>query len=114
MSVQSDTLKQKLDVFIRKYYLNRLLQGLLLTFGGLLAVFMAASVIEYFGHFGSVVRAFLLYGYLIFTLFVVGNFIFIPLLKWLHISNTISYEKKFTRCRNYFDGNCGKRPKCDL
>ena len=53
MSVQFELLKQKLDEFIRKFYLNRLLQGFLLTLGGLVGVFVLAAIIEYFGHFAD-------------------------------------------------------------
>lgn len=93
MSIQFELLKQKLDEFIRKFYLNRLLQGLLLALGGLVGVFMFAAIIEYFGHLGSFARAFLFYGYVCFALFTLGKYVFIPMLKWFHIGKTISYEK---------------------
>ncbi len=102
MPVQFESLKQKLDEFIRKFYLNRLLQGFLLTLGGLIAFFTVAAVIEYFGHLSSIARAFLFYGYLIFALFVIGNYIAIPLLKWFHVGKTISYERASTLIGNHF------------
>lgn len=92
MSVQFELLKQKLDEFIRKFYLNKLLQGFLLALGGLVAVFIFAAIIEYIGHFGTLTRAFLLYGYLAFALFVLVKNVIIPFLKWLQIGKTISYE----------------------
>jgi len=86
-------LHEKLDEFIRKYYLNRLLQGLLLGIGGLMAFFTLASVIEYFGHFGSFVRGFLFFGFIVFALVILVKFISIPLLKWMKVGKTLSYQK---------------------
>ena len=93
MSVQFELLKQKLDEFIRKFYLNRLLQGFLLTLGGLVGVFLLAAIIEYFGHLGTFSRAFLLYGYILFAIVILVKYVTIPLLKWFLIGKTISYEK---------------------
>lgn len=102
MSVQFELLKQKLDEFIRKFYLNRLLQGLLLALGGLVAVFIFAAIIEYFGHLGSFARAFLFYGYLSFAIIILGKYVIIPLLKWFHVGKTISYEKASSLIGDHF------------
>ncbi len=102
MSVQFELLKQKLDEFIRKFYLNRLLQGFLLTLGGLVGVFVLAAIIEYFGHLGSFSRAFLFYGYMLFAIVILVKYVMIPLLKWFHIGKTISYEKASTLIGNHF------------
>ncbi len=93
MPDSKNMLHEKLDEFIRKYYLNRLLQGLLLGLGGLLAFFIMASVIEYFGHFGSVIRGILFFGFIIFSLVIVFKFIAIPLLKWMKVGKVLSYNK---------------------
>lgn len=90
---KNDILKQKLDDFIRRYYINRLLKGLLLGAGGLLAAFIMASVAEYYGHFGTVVRAFMFFGLLAFLIFICLAFILIPLLKSRQITQTISYTE---------------------
>ena len=43
---------QKLDVFIRKYYLNRLIRGVLFGGGVLLGSGLFLFLLEYFGNFG--------------------------------------------------------------
>jgi hypothetical protein len=93
MPESQNMLHHKLDEFIRKYYLNRLLQGLLLGLGGLTAFFILASVIEYFGNFGTIVRGILFFGFLVFAGFVFVSFILNPLLKWLKIGKVLSYEQ---------------------
>lgn len=93
MPVTGNKLHEKLDEFIRKYYLNRLLQGLLLGLGGLLGYFILAAVIEYFGHFGSAVRATLFYGFILFTVLILVRFIALPLMKWMKIGKVISYHE---------------------
>ena len=51
-----DKLIEKLDAFIRKYYKNQLIKGVLYTIGLLLVLFILMSVFEYFGYFGTTVR----------------------------------------------------------
>ena len=93
MRDRKNVLQEKLDEFIRKYYINRLLQGLLIALGGLLAFFIAASVIEYFGHFGKAVRTFMFFSYILFAAVIMIVYIANPLLKWMRIGKVISYEK---------------------
>ncbi len=102
MHAPFDSITGKLDEFIKKYYLNRLLQGILLSLGGLVAVFLSAAVIEYFGHFGSGTRAVLFYGYIGFAAYILGVYVAVPLLKLLRIGKTISYEKASTLIGEHF------------
>ena len=88
-----DILKQKLDEYIRKYYLNRMLQGLLLGAGILLAYILLVSFIEYFGHFGTVVRGFMFFVFIASALFILARFILLPLLKRWEISPAISHHQ---------------------
>lgn len=53
-------LKQKLDKFIQKYYLNKLLRGSIYFLGFGLLYFFLISLFEYFGHFNQKVRLALL------------------------------------------------------
>jgi hypothetical protein len=48
----------KLDLFIRKFYKNLLIKGLLLSAGIIAAAVLFAFVLEFFGNFGTGVRTF--------------------------------------------------------
>ncbi len=55
----------KLDEFIRKYYKNLCIRGLIYSFAILIASFIFINVIEYFFYLSSAVRALLFYSFLI-------------------------------------------------
>ena len=46
-----DKLIEKLDRFVRKYYKNQLIKGVLYTVGLLLLMFILINVLEYFGYY---------------------------------------------------------------
>lgn len=83
----------KLDEFIRKYYKNQLIKGVLYSSAVLLAAFLTVTLIEYFGEFNSNIRSALFFGYLSLLLFLLGKFIAIPILKLNKIGDVISYEQ---------------------
>jgi hypothetical protein len=55
----------KLDAFIRKYYKNQVIRGIIYTVGALAVFFLLTNLVEFFGHLGMLGRAILFYGYLI-------------------------------------------------
>ena len=61
-----DQLMVKLDEFIRKYYINRLIRGGLYTTGLVLAIFLAFNALEYYFYFGTGVRKLFFYSFLDF------------------------------------------------
>ena len=81
MPAEQNILIHKLDEFIRKYYKNQLVKGLLYTSGLLVAAFLFLVVAEYFAEFGITTRTILFYLFLIVSGFVMTRFIVIPLLK---------------------------------
>jgi hypothetical protein len=93
MPSTQNILIDKLDEFIRKYYINRFIQGLLISVGGLLAFFLLASLLEYFAHFGQNFRRFLFFSYLIFATVVIVIYWIMPLLKRFRIGKVISYSE---------------------
>lgn len=83
----------KLDGFIRKYYKDRAIRGLLYSVGLLVLFFLAAALLEYFGHFGTAARTALFWSTLAAAGFVVARFIAIPLLKLFRLGHVISHEE---------------------
>ena len=65
-----DILIEKLDGFIRKYYKNRLLKGLIYSSALLCSFFLFAVLLEYFGEFDVIGRSLLFYGYFGLALFI--------------------------------------------
>jgi hypothetical protein len=83
----------KLDEFIRKYYKNRLIRGVIYTIGILVLAFVATAVLEYYGRLNSAWRGILFFGTLALSAYVLTRFIFIPLAKLYRIGDIISYEQ---------------------
>lgn len=88
-----NVLIEKLDEFIRKYYKNQLIKGILYTSAVLLAAFLSVTLLEYFGEFNSYIRSTLFFGFLALFLFLLVKFISIPILKLNKIGDVISYEQ---------------------
>ena len=63
---------KKLDEFIRKYYTNRLIRGLIYTSSILIGTFLLFAILEYYSHFSVNVRTFIFY----FFIFIAVSFLF--------------------------------------
>jgi hypothetical protein len=84
---------EKLDEFIRKYYKNQLLRGLIYCLTLFFGFYLVVSIAEYFGNFSTTIRTTLFYSFLAFNALVVVRFIVIPLLKLYKLGKTLSYEQ---------------------
>jgi hypothetical protein len=78
-----DKLIDQVDSFIRKYYQNQIIKGLLLFSALLVASFLITAGLEYFNEFKSLGRAILFYVFIVSNALILGYFIFFPLLKLL-------------------------------
>lgn len=74
-----DRLIDQIDLFIRKFYKNQMIKGIIWFVGIFLATFLMTTALEYFGRFGTPVRAVLFFTFILTNLFVLIQFIFIPL-----------------------------------
>ena len=92
-SNESNILINKLDEFIRKYYKNQLVKGLIYSLGIALSIFLVTSVSEYFAYFNASVRTAIFFLLLISNGFVFAKYIFTPLLKLYKIGKLISYQE---------------------
>jgi len=84
---------QKLDAFIRKYYQNQLIRGIIYTVGALIVFFLLLNFIEFYGNFGKSGRAILFYSFLAFSAYILVRFICIPLFRLYRIGKVISHEQ---------------------
>lgn len=76
-----DRLLNQIDGFIRKFYKNQIVKGLLLFTGILVASYLFVITVEYFGRFNSFVRGALLIGFLLINVFIIVKYLIIPLLR---------------------------------
>lgn len=90
---QNNILINKLDEFIRKYYKNQLIKGVLYSSGLLVSAFLVVVLLEYLGEFSIAVRSILFYSFLATSIFVLVKYIAVPLLKLKRYGKTISYEE---------------------
>ena len=67
-----DLLIQKLDAFTRRYYLNKMIRGSLITVGAVLAVFLVYNLLEHEFYFSSGTRLMLLLSFIGMTLASLG------------------------------------------
>ena len=86
------SLIEKLDGFIRKYYKNLLLRGLIYSIGLVLLFFISITVLEYYAHFNTTIRTVLFYSFIAVSGFIVVKYIAIPLSKLYKLGKVISYE----------------------
>ena len=103
MSGGGKHLIQKLDEFIQKYYLNKLIRGTLLTTGLFLAFFLVFISLEYFGRFGITGRTIFFYSLLAVSLFALGNWIVEPLIKLWRLRPGLSHDQAASIVGKHFN-----------
>lgn len=84
---------QKLDAFIRKYYVNQLIKGGIYALALLLGFFLIITLLESFAWFSQGVRLVLFYSYLLATGLVVWRLVLIPLFHLNRIGKVISHDE---------------------
>jgi len=89
----NNIIKQKLNSFIRSYYKNLVIRGLIYTFLLLIFFFVVLALIEYFGWQSQTARTFIFYSYLLLAVSVLFVWVFIPLTKIFSIGKTMSYKQ---------------------
>ncbi|MDY5968949.1 MAG: DUF4175 family protein [Bacteroidales bacterium] len=83
---------EKLDNFIRKYYKNKLIRGMLYSAATLLSLFIAVVALERFGYFSTGVRTFLFWFYIVVGCVLLGTSVVSPLLKMRGLGKRIDNE----------------------
>lgn len=95
MAVQDNyqLLVEKLDQFIRKYYVNQLIRGSLYSIGAILVLFLAVSLLENQFYFGTGTRKLLFFSFLGLSLLALGNWVVRPLLAYFKLGGVISHQQ---------------------
>lgn len=90
MTSNRKILQSKIRDFVKKYYLNRLLKGVLLSFLIALLTFVVFSLSEYFSYFNTTVRTILFYLYVALCGVLLAVYIVVPLLKLAGLGKQLS------------------------
>ncbi len=93
MQTGSNILLSKLDAFIRKYYKNQLIRGGLWFIAGSVSAFLAATLLEYYGHFNTNVRTVLFLSFALFSLYILGRYVVIPILKLYKLGQRLDHNQ---------------------
>ena len=75
---QYEILINKLDQFIRKFYLNQLLKGTLYSVALILVLFLTINTLEYYFYFPTLGRKALLFSFLGISGISLFNWVFVP------------------------------------
>jgi hypothetical protein len=102
MTENFNILVNKLNAFKMKYYTFKLLKGILLTIFLLLALFTVFSLIEYFVYLASDIRKILFFGFIVFGGLLSVQFVFIPMLKLVHVLKPIDIKTSSTLIQKHF------------
>jgi hypothetical protein len=86
-------LLSKLDSFIRKYYINKLIRGGLYCLGLVLVLFLLFNFLESQFYFGTGPRKLMFFSFISVSLASFIYWVVIPLTKYFHLGQTISHER---------------------
>jgi len=92
MNEKYDILVKKLDDFIRKFYLNRIVKGIFLSLSVYAIWYLLIVIAEYFGRFSTNFRTLLIFVTGLSFLVIFVWMIVIPILKLFKIGKTLSYR----------------------
>ena len=84
---------KKLDSFIKKYYKNLIIKGVIYSVASLLFFYLIITLLEYFAWMNAPARTFLFYTYLFTSLFIIIKLIIIPIFKLFRIGKIISHKQ---------------------
>lgn len=87
------SLIEKLDRFIRKYYTNQLIRGAIFSAIYVIAFFLAINLLEYYFYLSPLLRKVLFFGFIVSSAAFIAKFVAEPLLRYYRLGKVISYEQ---------------------
>lgn len=93
MKPETNILYQKLHAFIKRYYLNRIIRGLIWTSFILIALYLILIFLEYQQYFSPKAKTLIILSAGLLTLTVFFWMVFLPTLKYFRIGPTLTYEE---------------------
>lgn len=98
----SNIIIQKLNSFIRSYYKNLVIRGVVYTSLLLIIFFVVLAVVEYFGWQSQNVRTVIFYTYFLLAAVILFVWVIVPLAKIFSIGKTISHKQAAKIIGEYF------------
>ncbi|HEX7365589.1 MAG TPA: DUF4175 family protein [Pelobium sp.] len=92
----------KIDDFIRKYYLNKLVRGLIWWVAISLISYLVFIISEYYGYFNITIRGFIFYGFIASQLVLVWFLIVKYLVAYFKLDKTINHQQASIIIGNHF------------
>ena len=85
-------LYEKLNTFIKKYYINQLIKGAIYLITTLTVFFIVFSVVEFFSEFNVQNRTVLFWGYIIINSIIASKYVLVPLLNLFNLKKGLTYK----------------------
>ena len=93
---------QKLDQFIRKYYINKTIRGAIIFVAITVALLLLYSFLEHQFYLPRTGRKILFYSYVLGSLGALSYLVFWPLANYFKLGNVISHDKAAQILGNHF------------
>ncbi|ASU32284.1 DUF4175 family protein [Mucilaginibacter xinganensis] len=88
-----ELLIEKINIFIRKYYFNNLLRGIIFLGAGLFSAYVVITLSEYFGNFNILFRTLLFYLFIVLNVGLIAWLIVPSLLAWLKVGKSLTHDE---------------------
>ena len=95
-------IEEKIDKYIRKFYINELLKGVILFFSASLLYFIITAALEYFLWLSTTLRAILFWSLILVSLLLFSRFILWPIAKLFRLAKGIDYNDASNQIGKYF------------
>jgi len=83
----------RVNAFIRKYYLNNLLRGFIFLGAGIFSAYITITLLEYFGNFSTLLRTLLFYGFILLNLILLIWLVIPSLFAYLNLGKTLTHDE---------------------
>lgn len=93
---------EKLDQFIRKYYVNQVIRGSLYATGLILALFLGLNFAENFMYFPPSVKTPLVWGFVGVSAAALIGWVLVPAMHYFHLGKVISHEQAASIVGDHF------------
>jgi len=104
MTHNFNILVEKLNSFKSKYYTFRFLRGLIVSLAFLLVIYTFLSVTEYFIYLSPAIRKTVFFGFIIFSVLLLFQFVLLPVLKLFNMAGAMDLKSTSKIIQHHFSG----------
>ena len=96
-------LLQKLENFIKRYYIFKIIKGILLSLSLVFIILTLESIVEYYNYNSIFFRTVIFYLSLVFFLTIISYYVVIPVLSLFKVGKRLSFKQASKIISNHFD-----------